>query len=44
MSRVGGFIIFLEVTGFVIALVIIVFLIVRRVRIKKEEDFDKRSN
>jgi len=44
MPGIAQFFLFLEVAGFIIALVIVVFLIIRRQRIKKEEDFDKRSN
>jgi hypothetical protein len=44
MGGVGTFIIVLEGAGFVVALVIIIFLIGRRRRIKRGEDFEKRSN
>ncbi|MDX1315128.1 MAG: hypothetical protein R3356_06475 [Eudoraea sp.] len=42
MQGASNFLLYLEGAGMVIALVIIVFLIIRRARIRKSEDFDKR--
>jgi len=41
---IAGWIMVVEGLAFVAAIVIIVFLIIRRIRIRKEETFEKRDN
>lgn len=41
---IGGFIIFLYAMGFIAVLIILIYLIVKRVEEKDKETFEKRKN
>jgi len=43
-ETIGKFVIGLEGLFFLVCLVILIFLIFRRIKIRKEENFEKREN
>jgi len=44
MDRIGYLIMAIEGVFFLAAIVLLVYLIIRRIRLKKEEKFEKRDN
>lgn len=44
MDLIGGFIIFLYLMGFIAVVIILIYLLVRRVEEKDKETFEKRKN
>ena len=44
MGLIGGFIVFLYIMGFAAVVIILIYLIVRRVEEKDKETFEKRKN
>ncbi|MEE4117028.1 MAG: hypothetical protein V2I37_12710 [Marinilabiliaceae bacterium] len=44
MSLIGGFVAFLYIMGFAAVVIILIYLIVRRVEEKDKETFEKRKN